>query len=273
MKTKDHTSIKEYYNNYDKKLLVDYMKANPRIEVAIIDALKLLDFSNKKILDIGCGIGWSSHEFSKIAKSVHGVDISPVLTDLARRLFDRSNLEYSTIDITKNQQGLNSNYDIVTLIDVFEHIPSSERLKFYKSINSLLKPSGFVYLTCPSKYHQSWLRHNKPEGLQPVDEDVDISTLNEFCLHLDGSDVIYFKYFSIWESNDYFHAILQKAPVSCRLNNQKSHLESMRNRIRRVKIINEHHQLFSRKEIDILAKDAWKIQYNKFKKRIKKFLF
>lgn len=259
----------EFYNNFVERLLADYLLANLRTEQAISEGLKMIDFSRKNVLDIGCGIGWSSFEFSKRANYVLGIDLSDNLIQLAAGLFKKENLKFEKVDVTKTDLQLKGRFDIVSLLDVFEHIPLAERQKFTRSVNQVLEPSGLVYLTCPSLYHQNWLREQKPEGLQPVDEDVDIQALSDFASELNNGDVVYFAYQSVWRNNDYFHAILQKGPVSFSFSNSGSILERLSSRFQRIKGYNKRHSLFSEEKMKELERKNRHIQQERIKRKIK----
>ena len=93
----------------------------------------------KRILDIGCGIGWSTHEFANYFNEavVKGIDLSPVLINTADRLFNRDNLSYQVFDITSNVPT--QTFDAVVMIDVYEHIPKKERANFHLALKKLLK--------------------------------------------------------------------------------------------------------------------------------------
>ena len=80
----------DYYNNFDVKLINDYVLGNIRIESAITNLGMFIPNDATNILDIGCGLGWSSHEFSKHFKGANilGIDLSPVLIDKAKKLLD-----------------------------------------------------------------------------------------------------------------------------------------------------------------------------------------
>lgn len=262
----------EFYNDFVEKLLKDFVLSNPRTEQAIMSGMKMIDFSNKDVLDIGCGIGWSSYEFSKRAHSVIGIDLSDKLISVAGGLFEKENLEFKQLDVTEAEIDLGKAFDVVTLLDVFEHIPDLERNKFIKSINKALKSSGLVYLSCPSVYHQAWLRKEQPEGLQPVDEDIDLKILTDFASKLDGGDVMYFSYKSIWRANDYFHAVIQKGPVTFPLSNKEYKLDKSSLRYQRVKALNEKLQIFSSEEMEKLNSRRRKVQRRDFKKKIKDLL-
>jgi SAM-dependent methyltransferase len=201
----------EFYNVFDKKLIDDYIYQNARIESAITSLGSFIPENSKHILDIGCGLGWSSHEFSihfKEAK-VLGIDFSPVLVDTAQKLFNNQNLEYKVFDITKELPS--NKYDVIIMMDVYEHIPVEERHTFHESVSKILNENGRLILACPSKFHQEWLRNNNREGLQPVDEDVDVQTILDIAKDIKG-EVIYFSYQKIWRSFDYLYAVIEINP-------------------------------------------------------------
>ena len=192
----------EFYNQFDKKLINDYVLGNRRIVSAIKNLGQFVPKDVKSILDIGCGLGWSSHEFSRAfpASRVFAVDLSPVLIEAASKLFGtQENLTFKSCDLT---QGLPKDvYNAIIMIDVYEHIPFVERDSFHKTIKSVLSNDGRLILACPSKYHQAYLKNNNPSGLQPVDEDIDFETIKTIANDIDG-EVIFFEYQNIWMNYD-----------------------------------------------------------------------
>lgn len=200
----------KFYNRFDSKLIQDYAKANKRIKNAIESLAQFILPDQTEILDIGCGLGWSTYEFSRFFKSSNfqGIDISPVLIDKAQKLFNNKNLNYKTFDVLENIPD--KKFDVIVMIDVYEHIPLKNRIAFHESLNALLKDNGRIILACPSIYHQKYLKKYKPEGLQPVDEDVSLSDLNIISKDING-ELIYFEYKSIWRTYDYFYAVIQKS--------------------------------------------------------------
>lgn len=201
----------EFYNKFDRKLIDDYIYGNKRLESAIIELSRFLPEDSNKILDVGCGIGWSSYEMSKYCPNakIEGVDLSPILIETAQKLFSNMNLSYRVLNVLN--YNILGTYDSVMMIDVYEHIPKSDRKLFHKSLKDLLKDQGRVIMACPTKFHQNWLRINKPEGLQPVDEDVDWETISQLSKDIEG-EIIYFEYQKIWSSFDYLYAVIQVNP-------------------------------------------------------------
>lgn len=228
-----------FYDNFTKKLLTDYMTNNHRMASAITMVLNNISPDSKKILDLGCGIGWSTHEIARFfpQSQVEGVDLSTNSIKVADTLFKLNNNGFSKSDVTKESFGNNNIYDAIVMIDVLEHIPLDERKQFIESINNILSDNnGRFIVSCPTIYHQNYLRNENPGGLQPVDEDITISVLNEIAKQLNG-DVIYFTYTSIWNTNDYLYAVIEKN-VRYKPYNNKSiksvQLESINERINRV---------------------------------------
>jgi SAM-dependent methyltransferase len=200
-----------FYNNFDKKLIDDYVLGNPRIERGILTLSSFIPENAKSILEIGCGIGWSSYEFSNCFRDakINGIDLSPVLIKTAEKLFQNDNLTFEVFDVTK-ELPINK-YDAVVMIDVYEHIPRENRNAFNKSLALLMNNQGRLIIACPTKYHQKWLKENYPEGLQPVDEDIDSQVVLEIAKDIKG-EVVYYSYQNIWNSFDYLYAVIEINP-------------------------------------------------------------
>ncbi|MCB0618411.1 MAG: class I SAM-dependent methyltransferase [Saprospiraceae bacterium] len=200
---------KKFYDQFGQKLLSDFAYGNKRMEEAIAFVLHWLPAEVKNVLDVGCGIGWSTSEVARWYPhaEVVGVDLSDQLLEVARLLFSESNLEFFNRDVTRESLPGEHLAEVVLLIDVFEHIPIADRPFFQNGIRDILAPGGRVILTCPSAYHQDYLRTHHREGLQPVDEDVDAAVIQEFAQRL-GGEVLFFSYQNIWRPADYLHAVI-----------------------------------------------------------------
>ena len=229
---------KEFYNKRLPELLRDYVFGIERMEAAISNLSEFIPKDSKRIADVGCGLGWSSFEFSRFFPNsqVEGFDLSPILINNAVKLFNSSNLEFFNMDITKND--FDRNYDCIIMIDVYEHIPLNKRSSFHSSINKCLKSDGRLILACPTKFYQNWLRNNKPSGLQPVDENVDANDFIKIADEIEG-ELIFVEYQSVWNNNDYLYGVIEKntdfkSPNALR-NGRKFELENKEHRSLRVK--------------------------------------
>ena len=111
----------------------------------ILDKIRDEEFDS--LIDIGCGEGRLVTELmcDFPDKDICGVDFSEEAIGLAKALNKHGN--YQQIDITR---GAKRNFDIATLIEVFEHIPPEFADDFVKGISNHLKPDGLLYVTVPS---------------------------------------------------------------------------------------------------------------------------
>jgi len=267
-------NTERFYDAFTKKLISDYLNSNPRTEAGISLVLNWIPNNAEKILDIGCGIGWTSHEYAcKYSNAkILGIDLSTNSICAAKTLFnDKSNLSYEKVDVTQSNFTDNKKYDAVVMLDVYEHIAMSDRKEFIESISRILNSKGIVIFSCPSIYHQSYLKHENPSGLQPIDEDVRIEDICDFAKKI-GGDVVFFNYISVWHSNDYFHAVIQK---NVSLNDSKNKkvfffdiLEPKQNRIKRVK----QSQYISMFEELLKGNHLFPHFYKKVKSKIKQWL-
>ncbi|MCB0562210.1 MAG: class I SAM-dependent methyltransferase [Lewinellaceae bacterium] len=213
MQQEQREIVEAFYDGFQQQLIKDYLLGNPRIVAAIRFMQEHIRAECTSILDIGCGMGWSSYEFARFfpGAAVLGVDISSGLIRLAGRMFSGANLAYTKEDVTSASFSLGQPFDAITLIDVYEHIPVSERSGFHHHLNRLLSSDGQLLIATPTPLHQQWLREHAPEGLQPVDEDVTLEDMQALALALGGQLTVY-HYHSIWNTNDYFHALIERQP-------------------------------------------------------------
>ena len=205
------SDIASFYDDFSTRLLRDYVRGNRRVQAAVELVLHSIPPRARSLLDIGCGIGFSSHRFARAHGhlQVVGVDISRRNIDIAKRLFDDANLSFRISDMSTGPTE--SPFDVISLLDVYEHIPQDRRLQFHRVLSQCLTPDGVVVVTCPTPLHQQYLRRHEPGELQVVDEAI---TLNDISRLADDIDACVTRYemISMWRRNQYFHAILQRSP-------------------------------------------------------------
>lgn len=85
------------------------------------------------VLDIGCGIGYVANQAARKAKKVVGVDNDKRNLTIAKRRFQRENLEFILADTTTHQFA--EKFDAIILSNVLEHI--DKRVKFLSDIKNL----------------------------------------------------------------------------------------------------------------------------------------
>ena len=137
----DFPNWKSYYFSYQKKLAESYYipllkKTGVRIGI------------NTKILDVGCGNGGFISAFSDLSDYCNGLEIKKF------DWYENKNLKIFVGDITSKEvrDKLFDNYDVIILRDVIEHIFSSEKVDFLKSIVLYMNENSKLLVTFPPFY-------------------------------------------------------------------------------------------------------------------------
>jgi glycosyltransferase involved in cell wall biosynthesis len=198
-----------FYDGWIGRFLADYVYGNPRTEAAIRHAVAYIPRRAKRILDVGCGIGWSTWEIHRSFPHafVLGIDLSKRAITTAKGLFHDSNVVFHVGDVSQLEQIKDEAFDAIVLADVYEHIPKNRRTQVHAVLRASVADGGRVILTFPSVVHQDFLRRHMPNELQPVDEDVTIEDVRELADALGGQIVTYGNV-SIWRAHDYVHAAI-----------------------------------------------------------------
>src|SRR5207244_3614944 len=103
------TTIKTAQSFYDSAAssgLSDYVHGNRRLEGAIKHTLQWLPKDSLRILDIGCGIGWSSWEIKRRRPDavVLGIDLSPKRIEMATTLFSTGGLDFQCSNVLESAE-------------------------------------------------------------------------------------------------------------------------------------------------------------------------
>jgi len=107
--------------------------------------------ANKKVLELGCGYGYSAFLFSKKAKSVIGVDINDEAIGKARSNYRNVlNLNFIREDALTYLQKNSTKFDVIALFEFIEHIEAEKQKELIKKIHEALKPEGQLFLSAPN---------------------------------------------------------------------------------------------------------------------------
>jgi SAM-dependent methyltransferase len=113
---------------------------------------------NKRVLDIGCGVGYGSHHMAEAgAAEVLGLDRSQEAVAYAKREFIHPCLDFTATELDQLELGLRR-FDVITAFEIIEHLPSPESLPAKAA--SLLEPQGVFFVSTPN----SLLRPKNPDG-------------------------------------------------------------------------------------------------------------
>ncbi|HOS47128.1 MAG TPA: class I SAM-dependent methyltransferase [Bacteroidia bacterium] len=134
--------------------------------------------ANHNVLEIGCGIGTlSSYLATKLKKGkLTGVDISPETIQQNKvRYKNFNNIEFLVSDMT--DFSIDKKFDVIIFPDVLEHIPIEAHDNIFKTISTLIKPEGFVFINIPSPHGLEYLHIHHKELLQIIDQPIHTNIL------------------------------------------------------------------------------------------------
>ncbi len=140
------------------------------------------------LLDLGCGDGRFISELAKDSdedRRLTGIDYSKRAIALAKAL--NPGLDYRVSDIIRDDPGTEK-YDVVTLIEVIEHIRPDDLPAFVESAVSFLRPGGRLVLTVPHRNNPVGSKH-----FQHFDSEMLSALLDK---HLDDLQFQPFDFFS-----------------------------------------------------------------------------
>lgn len=114
-----------------------------------------INLKNKDILDVGCGGGILTENLSKYKANIIGIDISKMLIKTAKKHSKRNNITYHVCDINQFSAINKKKFDIITCMELIEHINDQENL--IKICKQLLKKNGSIFLSSVNKKIMSYL--------------------------------------------------------------------------------------------------------------------
>ena len=107
----------------------------------VIEEIKQLEYKN--ILDVGCGDGYLLNHLETDAEKL-GIDLSQKAIMFANAFAKDSKFEIK--DLFK----LEEEYDLISLIEVLEHIPNDFVELFMTKVLSLIKKDGYFIISVPT---------------------------------------------------------------------------------------------------------------------------
>ena len=199
--------IQAYYDERVDEKIRDFTYANPRIEAAIQLVAEWAPPKPARILEIGCGIGATCWRMARAwpQAEVVGADVSAISIEVAKTCFQRPNLSYRALLIKEGV--LAGRFDLVLLMDTYEHIALEDRGMLHAGIKSLLSDEARLVVTVPTPAALNYTRTTNPSDLQPVDENVTPTDVIVLATET-GTQLLYYRSVGIWQYGDYAHLVL-----------------------------------------------------------------
>jgi len=141
--------MKEIWQTYCENAFGEYEQATFKFKQFDFNYKKFFPHDkNANLLDIGIGRGEMLTCFDKWGYKNHlGIDISPSTVKFCKSIGLRCELIDDTIEYLKNKPY---NYDLITLLDVLEHVPRETIIDFLKAVHGSLKDNAILIIQVPN---------------------------------------------------------------------------------------------------------------------------
>ncbi len=113
------------------------------------------DFSMKKCLKVGCGLGDDCEYLSEAGGKVTGFDISPTAIEWCRQRFSKSEVQYVTQDLLKTPEEWRGNYEFVLESYTLQVLPQELRSQAVSAIAKFVSDGGFLLVICRARKESS----------------------------------------------------------------------------------------------------------------------
>lgn len=138
----------KYNESNDKYSNKKYLKG--KVERWSHYELKKINWTNRKVLEIGCFNGFFLNELRVKGADVYGVDLNEEAISVGISLYDLKNRIFASIDECSKY----GQFDDIIAIDLFEHVDDPSSL--FDDLNFLLKEGGNIIIGGPTierKFH------------------------------------------------------------------------------------------------------------------------
>ncbi len=149
-----------------------------------------VDLKASTVLDVGCGGGLLAEGMAKKGANVTGIDRSPKALGIARLHAESSgvDLNYVETDAETWATGHAATYDVVTCLEVLEHVPDVCRT--VQACSSMLKPGGYLFFATLNRTMQAYIKAIigaeyvlgwLPKGTHEYDKFIRPSEMHQAC--------------------------------------------------------------------------------------------
>lgn len=170
--------LKDFYllSSYLKKegIIADLNRYKKDLPAFLLHAnhIKTYDFiapfcENKKVLDIGCFIGYGETRIPK-AKHIIAIDSDDRVLEFTRKNRKLPNVKFQKVD-ARNLPFQNEIFDVVIASQLIEHIHPKEINDFLLQVKRVLKKGGLFFCITPNRKFRL-LPFQKPFNLEHYQE-------------------------------------------------------------------------------------------------------
>ena len=161
--TQNITSVKEFWDkrpcniNHSKKKFCtkeyfdEIEKKKYFVEHHIPDFAEFKKWHNKKVLEIGCGIGTDAINFARSGADYTGVELSKKSLKITKRRFQIFKLKgnFFSLNAENISKYIHSKYDLIYSFGVIHHTPNPRQV--IKNLRNLIKKNGTLKIMLYAK--------------------------------------------------------------------------------------------------------------------------
>jgi len=180
--------VKEYWNKQpcnikhsnktmeDKEFFNDVSKKRYTSEPHILNFMELDKFKNKKVLEVGCGIGTDAQKFSENGAIYKGIDLTENSIDICKKRFNLLNLKGDFEVQNIEEYCSNEKFDLIYSFGVLHHTPNID--KAIENCYSMLNNNGVLKVMLYAK--NSWKYFKIKEGLDQYEAQSNVPIANVY---------------------------------------------------------------------------------------------
>ena len=154
----DCEKVKDFFDNRASKEVENILSITMYQDSDVVEkrhkdeskiVLEKLDVTNKKILEIGCGIGRWAEVFEDKCDSYLGIDYFKNLIEIANKTYDYDNCyfqEMSATDLKIDELKLSPPFDIILIIGVLIYLNDEDIKQMMEEINKVSDENTIVYV-------------------------------------------------------------------------------------------------------------------------------
>lgn len=146
MKIKNKDLENFYSKVYERNEKNHYstLKLKNRPQEDADEAFKVIEWKNKKVLEVGCGTGRFANMIAKSGAHVLAIDFSESAIKLAKQNYQHPNLYFQKMNVSK----ISEKYDVIVSLGTLEHM--DDPFKILKKFKNHLNSKGKIIITNPN---------------------------------------------------------------------------------------------------------------------------